>query len=72
MLVKTMKKNKIYKTTVDEDGLITFPDELLESLDWQEGDEIRFVVNPDNTLLLINITATLRNEKFSNNNGQPN
>lgn len=65
-----MKENKIYTTTIDKDGVITFPEELIEFLGWEEGDELRYVLNSDKTVTIINITATLRNEKFSNNSGQ--
>lgn len=65
-----MDKNKTYTTTIDEDGVLVFPEELIDSLDWREGDEIRWVISNDNCVIMINITATLRNEKFSNNNGQ--
>ena len=29
---------------VDEDGVITFPDELLAVLGWKEGDELDFIL----------------------------
>lgn len=67
-----MDKNKTYTTTIDEDGVLVFPEELIDSLDWREGDEIRWVISNDNCVIMINITATLRNEKFSQStdNGQ--
>ena len=37
---------------VDEDGVITFPDELLAVLGWKEGDELDFILQADNTVLL--------------------
>lgn len=64
-----MKENKIYTTTIDEDGVLTFPEELIESLGWHEGDELRYFLNQDKSVTLINITATLRNEKFSTSTG---
>lgn len=34
------------------DTLIPIPQELLDSLGWQEGDEIDIVQNPDGTIVL--------------------
>jgi bifunctional DNA-binding transcriptional regulator/antitoxin component of YhaV-PrlF toxin-antitoxin module len=42
------------KTTfiVDDDGVITFPDELIEKLGWKEGDVLEWIDNKDGSFLL--------------------
>lgn len=42
------------KTTlvIDEDGVITFPDELIEKLGWKEGDVLEWVDNQDGSFFL--------------------
>ena len=37
---------------VDEEGLLTFPDDLLEQLGWKEGDEIKFIDRKDGSFYL--------------------
>ena len=51
---------RIYTTTVDEDGVIIFPDELMNELGWFEGDELSWVVLPDSTVSIVNLTAETR------------
>jgi len=38
---------------VDEDGVLTLPDELWEALGWNEGDHIEFLEQEDGSLLLV-------------------
>jgi len=38
---------------VDEDGVLTLPDELWEALGWSEGDHIEFLEQEDGSLLLV-------------------
>ena len=37
---------------VDDDGVITFPDELIEQLGWKEGDVLEWIDNKDGSFLL--------------------
>jgi AbrB family looped-hinge helix DNA binding protein len=37
---------------VDEDGVLTLPDEVWEYLGWREGDEVEFVDQEDGSFLL--------------------
>jgi bifunctional DNA-binding transcriptional regulator/antitoxin component of YhaV-PrlF toxin-antitoxin module len=37
---------------VDEDGMINFPDELLNQLGWKEGDVVEWVDNHDGSFML--------------------
>ena len=38
--------------TVDDDGVITFPDELIEKLGWKEGDVLQWIDNKDGSFTL--------------------
>ena len=38
--------------TVDDDGVITFPDEMIEKLGWKEGDELEWIDNKDGSFTL--------------------
>lgn len=37
---------------VDEEGVLTFPDDLLDQLGWKEGDEIKFIDRNDGSFFL--------------------
>ncbi len=38
--------------TIDDDGVITFPDELMEQLGWKEGDMLEWIDNKDGSFTL--------------------
>ena len=38
--------------TVDENGILTFPDELMEELGWREGDMLEWIPNDDGSFTL--------------------
>ena len=38
--------------TVDENGILTFPDELMEELGWKEGDMLEWIPNDDGSFTL--------------------
>jgi hypothetical protein len=47
--------NTSYTVTLEEDGdecILPLPDEILDELDWQEGDILEWIVNPDNTITI--------------------
>ena len=59
----TMQENTLNDTTHntnytvtlegdDEDCFLPLPDEILDELDWQEGDILEWIVNPDNTITI--------------------
>jgi hypothetical protein len=52
-----------YTASVDEDGIITFPDELIESLGWEEGDELVWEINSDNTVEITKLEKTVKETK---------
>ena len=39
--------------TVDDDGVLTFPDEMIEKLGWKEGDVLQWVDNQDGSFSLV-------------------
>ena len=39
--------------TVDDDGVITFPDEMIEKLGWKEGDVLQWIDNKDGSFSLV-------------------
>ena len=38
--------------TIDEEGILTIPDDLLLRLEWKEGDVLDWEDNPDGTITL--------------------
>ena len=39
--------------TVDDDGVLTFPDEFIEKLGWKEGDVLQWIDNNDGSFSLV-------------------
>jgi bifunctional DNA-binding transcriptional regulator/antitoxin component of YhaV-PrlF toxin-antitoxin module len=50
-----MTERKTWICEVDDDGILTFPDELLDLQGWKEGDDINFDILPDGTLILTKV-----------------
>lgn len=48
-----LNEDQSWTLHVDEDGVLTLPDELWEALDWGEGDHIEFIEQDDGSFLLI-------------------
>lgn len=47
--------NTSYTVTLEEDGedcVLPLPDEILDELDWNEGDILEWIVNEDNTITI--------------------
>ena len=38
--------------TIDEDGILTFPPEMIEELGWKEGDVLEWIDNNDGSFYL--------------------
>ena len=36
----------------DDECILPLPDELLDELDWQEGDMLEWIINDDNTITI--------------------
>ncbi len=41
---------------VDEDGVLCLPDELLKHLGWEEGDELEWIDQEDDSFILRKLT----------------
>ena len=39
--------------TIDDDGVLTFPDKFLEELGWKEGDVLEWIDNKDGSFSLV-------------------
>ena len=62
-----MTERKTWLCDVDDDGVLTFPDELVELQNWKEGDEINFDILPDGTLILTKVEPN----ESENDQGEP-
>lgn len=47
-----VKTNQRWTVHVDEEGILTFSDDLLDQLGWKEGDEINFIDQKDGSFLM--------------------
>ena len=47
---------------VDEDGVLTLPDELWEKLGWEEGDVLEFVDQEDGSFYIVKVDGTAEPE----------
>jgi hypothetical protein len=50
-----MTERRTWLCEIDDDGILTFPDELLGLQGWKEGDDINFDILPDGTLILTKV-----------------
>ena len=50
-----MSERRTWICNVDDDGILTFPDELMNLQGWKEGDDINFDILPDGTLILTKV-----------------
>jgi bifunctional DNA-binding transcriptional regulator/antitoxin component of YhaV-PrlF toxin-antitoxin module len=39
--------------TIDDDGVLTFPDEFIQQLGWKEGDMLQWIDNKDGSFSLV-------------------
>ncbi len=45
--------------TVSDDGILTFPDDLIKELGWKEGDLLQWIDNNDGSFSLVKNDETL-------------
>ena len=62
-----MSTKRTWICEVDDEGVLTFPDELVELQGWKEGDDINFDILPDGTLILTKVEPNALEE----NQGEP-
>lgn len=55
-------ETKSWECHVDEEGVLTFPDELMELLEWKEDDNLEFIDQNDGTFLIVKVDAHLNPE----------
>jgi bifunctional DNA-binding transcriptional regulator/antitoxin component of YhaV-PrlF toxin-antitoxin module len=48
----TNESPQSWTVSVDEEGVLTFPDELLEKMGWKEDDVIEWLEEPDGSIIL--------------------
>ena len=48
----TTPDKKRYYVPVDDEGVLTFPDELMDALDWHAGDTLEWIDNKDGSFSL--------------------
>jgi bifunctional DNA-binding transcriptional regulator/antitoxin component of YhaV-PrlF toxin-antitoxin module len=41
--------------TVSDEGILTFPDDIMKELGWKEGDELEWIDNKDGSFSLKNL-----------------
>jgi bifunctional DNA-binding transcriptional regulator/antitoxin component of YhaV-PrlF toxin-antitoxin module len=51
-MTTTNEKTASWTVSVDEEGVLVFPDELLAQLDWKENDLIEWLEQPDGSIIL--------------------
>lgn len=60
--------NKVYETTVEynddfREYFVTLPEELLESIGWEEGDVVEWSVNKDGTVLVQRVDGEFEDDR---------
>ena len=55
----TNEETKCWVCDVDEEGVLTLPDELWQHLDWKEGDDLEFIDNEDGTFSILKVNETV-------------
>lgn len=48
----TNEPTESWTVSVDEEGVLILPDELLAKLGWEEGDDLEWIEEPDGSLIL--------------------
>lgn len=53
-----LNETNTWTLPVNEEGVLTLPDELWQELGWHEGDEIEFLEQEDGSFFLVKIDET--------------
>ena len=52
LLSEYVQERNTWTLTVDEDGVLTFPEDLMRKTGWQEGDSLDWIDNKDGSFTL--------------------
>lgn len=58
-----------WTATVDEEGVLTLPDEVWKSLGWQHEDVVEWIEQEDGTFLLVKVDDSNGSDQASNDAG---
>jgi len=50
--------NQRWLVSVDEEGVLTLPDDIIETLGWMEGDSLEFIEDDDGSFQIVKIDET--------------
>ncbi len=59
-------ENQTWNLHVDEDGVLTLPDEVWQTLGWMEGDSLEFIENDDGSFLIVKVDETATDSREVN------
>lgn len=62
-------ENLTWTCNIDEEGILTFPDELLERLGWKEGDELEWIDQGNGSFLLVKHNDSNGSDQAQNDAG---
>jgi len=62
-----MDNRRTWACEIDDEGVLVFPEELMDLQGWKEGDEINFDILPDGTLILTKVEIS----ETKDNQGKP-
>jgi bifunctional DNA-binding transcriptional regulator/antitoxin component of YhaV-PrlF toxin-antitoxin module len=62
-----MDNRRTWACEIDDEGVLVFPEELMDLQGWKEGDEINFDILPDGTLILTKVEIN----ETKDNQGKP-
>lgn len=51
-------KAKRWTVPIDEEGVLTLPNEILDELGWKEGDDLEWLDQEDGSLILVKVEET--------------
>ena len=62
-------ENLTWTVLIDEEGILEFPDELIEKLGWKEGDELEWIDQGDGSFILVKINDSHGSDQTQNDAG---
>lgn len=62
-------ENYTWRATIDEDGVLTLPDEVIAQLGWKDADEFEWIDQSDGSFLLVKINDSNGSHQASNDAG---